>query len=134
MNITNPGFLIGIFFYLSLMNFQIDKEDNFTIIKLLADKLDVHTAPLLKSEVVVVAGTGEKNILLDLTNCKYCDSAGLNAIITANRLCKNSDGVMLVSGVQEKVEHLLTISQLDKTLNINYNIKLSKEAILALIK
>jgi len=104
------------------MEFKIEKRENYTLIQVVSDKIDIHLAPLLKSEVVLVSGAGEKNIILDISNSTYCDSEGLNAILIANRLCKNSNGFLVVGGVHEKIDHLITISQLDKVLNIAYNI------------
>ena len=75
------------------MDFKIDKLDGFTLVQVLKEKLDTHVAPTLKSELVLLAGNGEKNILLDLGKCTYCDSSGLSAILVANRLCKNADGI-----------------------------------------
>jgi len=105
------------------MDFKIDKQDNFTQIQVVVDKLDTHIAPSLKSELVLIAGNGEKNIILDLSNCRYCDSSGLSAILVANRLCKNANGTFVLSGLQTAVERLITISQLDTVLNITDTIE-----------
>ena len=104
------------------MEFKIEKLDNFTQIEVLIDKLDTHIAPSLKSELVLIAGNGENNIILDLSNCRYCDSSGLSAILVANRLCKNANGVFVLSGLQTAVERLITISQLDTVLNITKSV------------
>ncbi|MDA3866611.1 MAG: STAS domain-containing protein [Salinivirgaceae bacterium] len=100
------------------MDFKIEKKDKFTEIQVMVDKLDTHIAPSLKSELVLIAGNGEKNIILDLSNARYCDSSGLSAILVANRLCKNANGVFILSSLQTAVERLITISQLDTVLNI----------------
>ena len=100
------------------MEFKIDKFENHTLIKVLEEKLDTHSAPTLKSELVLISGNGEKNIILDLANCRYCDSSGLSAILVANRLCKNGNGIFILTGLNEAVERLITISQLDTVLNI----------------
>lgn len=105
------------------MEFQIDKFENHTLIKVLEEKLDTHVAPTLKSELVLVSGNGEKNIILDLSNCRYCDSSGLSAILVANRLCKNSSGTFVLTGLNDAVERLITISQLDTVLNITGSVK-----------
>ena len=86
--------------------------------KNLEEKLDTHIAPTLKSELVLVSGNGEKNIILDLSKCRYCDSSGLSAILVANRLCKNANGTFVLTGLNDAVERLITISQLDTVLNI----------------
>lgn len=100
------------------MEFKIEKFENHTLIKVLEEKLDTHIAPNLKSELVLISGNGEKNIILDLSNCRYCDSSGLSAILVANRLCKNGNGIFVLAGLNEAVERLITISQLDTVLNI----------------
>ena len=105
------------------MEFQIDKLDNYTLIKVLEEKLDTHIAPTLKSELVLVSGNGEKNIMLDLNNVRYCDSSGLSAILVANRLCKNANGTFVLTGLNEAVERLITISQLDTVLNITNTVE-----------
>jgi len=103
------------------MDFKIDKLDNHTVIEVLEEKLDTNVAPSLKSELVLISGNGEKNIVLDMRNCRYCDSSGLSAILVANRLCKNANGTFVLTGLTDAVERLITISQLDTVLNIAYS-------------
>lgn len=111
------------------MEFKINKNDNYTLIEVLVDKLDSHIAPSLKSELVLISGNKEKNIILDLSNCRYCDSSGLSAILVANRLCKNASGVFVLTGLQTAVERLITISQLDTVLNIANSVEKAQEII-----
>ena len=100
------------------MDFKIDKKEQYTLIQVMVEKLDTHVAPALKSELVLIAGNGEKNLILDLKNCRYCDSSGLSAILVASRLCKNASGKFVLTGLNEPVERLITISQLDTVLTI----------------
>ena len=100
------------------MDFNIENRNNSTLIQVKTEKLDTHIAPALKSELVLVSGKGEKNIILDLEQCQYCDSSGLSAILVANRLCKNAGGTFVLCGLNDAVERLITISQLDTVLNI----------------
>jgi len=109
------------------MEFNIEKKDNYTLIQVLEEKLDTHIAPTLKSELVLISGNGEKNIILDLSNCRYCDSSGLSAILVANRLCKNANGTFVLTGLNEAVERLITISQLDTVLNITPTVNEGEE-------
>lgn len=103
------------------MEFKISKLENYSLIEVLEEKLDTNIAPTLKSELVLISGNGERNIILDLTNCRYCDSSGLSAILVANRLCKNANGTFVLTGLTDAVERLITISQLDTVLNIAYS-------------
>jgi len=104
------------------MSFNIDKKDNYTVIKVTSEKLDTLLAPSLKSELVVLNTDGVKNIIIDLTDARYCDSSGLSAILVANRLCKNSNGKFVLTGLQEPVKKLIIISQLDSILTITENL------------
>jgi anti-sigma B factor antagonist len=105
------------------MEFKIEKLKNYTLIQVLEEKLDTHIAPTLKSELVLISGNGEKNIVLDLSKCRYCDSSGLSAILVANRLCKNASGMFVLTGLNDAVERLITISQLDTVLNISGSVE-----------
>ena len=105
------------------MDFKVEQQPNYTLIRVLHEKLDTHVAPSLKSELVLISGNGEKNIILDLTKCRYCDSSGLSSILVANRLCKNSGGMFVLTGLNDAVERLITISQLDTVLNITMNLE-----------
>ena len=100
------------------MQFNIDKNEKYTVITLHAEKLDSNLAPTLKSELVILNNDGVKNIIMDLTSTRYSDSSGLSAILVANRLCKNSQGSFILTGLQAPVKKLITISQLDTILNI----------------
>ncbi|MBK9478537.1 MAG: STAS domain-containing protein [Bacteroidetes bacterium] len=100
------------------MNFQIEKKEKYTLIKVLIEKLDNNVSPSLKSELVVLTTEGVKNIVMDLTAVRYCDSSGLSAILVANRLCKNANGSFVLCSIQEAVKKLISISQLDSILKI----------------
>lgn len=100
------------------MNFRTEQKEKYTLVSLLAEKLDGTISPALKSEFVMVNAGGGKNIVFDLTKTRYCDSSGLSAILVGNRLCKNAGGSFIICGVQDTVKKLITISQLDSILNI----------------
>lgn len=104
------------------MEFKVDKQSNYTLVKVLKNKLDTHIAPNLKAELVLINGNGEKNIVMDLSECEYCDSSGLSAILVANRLCKNSKGSFVLTGIRDAVDRLIAISQLDSVLNITNSV------------
>lgn len=89
----------------------------------MVERLDTYIAPTLKSELLLISGKGEKNIILDLCNCKYCDASGFAAVLVGNRLCHNSGGVFVISGLNGAFKELITISQLDSVLNITDSVQ-----------
>jgi anti-sigma B factor antagonist len=100
------------------MAFEIQDKKNYTLVKVLTEKLDTNNAPDLKSEFVVLMSKGVKNIILDLSGCDYCDSSGLRAILVGNRLCDDAVGTFVIFGLHPDVETLIRISMLHTVLFI----------------
>lgn len=100
------------------MNFEVIEGEKYTLLKSKVEKLDTNYAPELKSELVLINKNGIRNIIIDLSDTRYCDSSGLSAILVANRLCKGAEGTFVLTGLQDPVMKLVTISQLHTVLNI----------------
>lgn len=105
------------------MNFETTQNKNEAVVKTNVDKLDASNAPELKAELLLLNKNGVNKIVIDLSSTKYCDSSGLSAILTANRLCKDTNGHFVLCGLQENVFKLIQIAQLDKVLSISENQK-----------
>jgi anti-sigma B factor antagonist len=102
----------------SRMKFAQEKTEHYTILKVMSEKLDNSVSPDLKSEFLLLNKEGVCNIILDLTETRYCDSSGLSSVLVANRLCKNDNGTLVLVGLQPSVRKLITISQLESVLQI----------------
>lgn len=100
------------------MNFDQQKNENYTLVNTLVEKVDASNAPELKALFLLLNKNSVNNIVLDLSKSKYCDSSGLSAILIGNRLCKDSGGVFVLAGLQPNVKKLIEISQLQSVLNI----------------
>lgn len=111
------------------MNFETTQNKNEAVVKTNVDKLDASNAPELKAELLLLNKNGVNKIVIDLSSTKYCDSSGLSAILTANRLCKDTNGQFVLCGLQENVYKLIQIAQLDKVLSISENQKEAFEVI-----
>jgi anti-sigma B factor antagonist len=111
------------------MDFEIIKAKGYILISVLSDRLDTNIAPDLKSELVLLNSNGEKNIILDVGNCTYCDSSGLSAILVANRLCEDAYGTFILTGLQADVEQIIRISMLHTVLVITKAVEEAEELI-----
>lgn len=100
------------------MHFTLDKTEKYVVVKLHEQKLNTLIAAELKSELLLLNTQGYNNIILDLIESLYCDSSGLSAILVGNRLCRNSNGLFVITGLSDTVRKLVQISQLDQVLNI----------------
>lgn len=104
------------------MHFTLDKTEKYVIMKLHEQKLNTLIAAELKSELLLLNTQGYSSIILDLTESQYCDSSGLSAILVGNRLCRNSNGAFVITGLSDSVIKLVQISQLDQVLNISQSV------------
>ena len=111
------------------MKYSIDKQEHYNLIQINEDKLDTIVAPELKSEFVKINAEGVKNVVLDLSSVKYIDSSGLSSVLVANRLCDNSNGKLIITGVTDHVMKLLKISQLDSVLTLLKTIEEARDSI-----
>ena len=105
------------------MNFSVRKEESFSCIKVLKERLDSFIAPELKAELVMLASSHEHNLILDLSDCNYCDSSGLSAILVGNRLCEEAEGTFIICNLSQNVERLVKLAMLDLILLITANLE-----------
>lgn len=100
------------------MKFEVEKEEKYTIFRLLETNLNSLMAPLLKSEFVMLNSEGVRNLIFDMSDIQFVDSSGLSAILTANRLWKDN-GLFVLTGIKHpNVIKLIDISRLNSVLTI----------------
>ena len=112
------------------MNFVVRKEEGFSIIQVVRDRLDSFVSPELKAELVMLSNKQEINIILDLVNCVYCDSSGLSAILFGNRICEEASGTFLICNLSRNVEKLIKLAMLDSILTIETNVEEAEKLLL----
>ena len=100
------------------MKFTVDKHEKYVLIKLNENKLNSIISPQLKSELILSNTEGQRNIILDLSNVEYSDSSGLSSLLVGHRICKNSEGIFILTGINENISRLIAISQLENILNV----------------
>lgn len=98
------------------MKFTADKHEKYVVLKLNESKFTNDNTPALKSEFVMLNTEGFRNIVLDISAIKECnDSQDLSCLLAGDRLCKNSDGLFIVTGTQPAVANIVKISNLHQT-------------------
>lgn len=100
------------------MKFTVDKHEKYILLKLNEGKLNSLISPQLKSELILMNTEGQRNIVFDLSQVKFADSSGLSSLLVGHRLCKNAAGIFVLTGLNDAVSRLVTISQLDSVLSI----------------
>jgi anti-sigma B factor antagonist len=99
------------------MEFVVDNQDKYTLLKVEAEKLTSKQAPDVKAQFVLLNSEAVRNIILDLSSVQYCDSSGLSAILVGSRFCESANRSFVIAGITDLVNKIITISQLDKVLH-----------------
>ena len=101
------------------MKFSVDKHEKYVVIKLREPKFTTDNTPRLKSEFILLNAEGYCNIVLDLSAVKQCDdSQDLSSLLVGDRLCKNANGLFIITGVNPAISNLLEMSSLNQRLNL----------------
>ena len=109
------------------MPFEIIKKTNCAIVKVRVEKLDAIEASALKAEFVMLNNQGEKNLIVDMSECDYCDSSGLRSFLVANRLCNDAIGALIIAGLKPDVDTVFRISTLHTVLLITKTVEEAEE-------
>lgn len=95
------------------MKFDIHQEDQYSVLTPSGEKLDSSVAPDMKSNIIYLSSTNESgHLILDLSKITFADSSGLSSLLLANRLYRDSDRMLVLCGLNEKIKKLIDISQL----------------------
>lgn len=99
-------------------SYLIEGKEKFTHIQIHESRFTAKIAPELKNELVKLEKQGVKNIIFDLSSVAYCDSSALSAILIANKMCSDNNGLMVLCNVSPNVMKLIEISKLQDLLTI----------------
>ncbi|WP_096438485.1 STAS domain-containing protein [Alteribacter populi] len=101
------------------MNLQVDiQEKEQTAHVFLQGEIDVYTVPKLKEELIPLAEESGRKIIVDLSSVNYIDSTGLGVFIGALKATDQSGSTLTITGVNDRVERLFTITGLDEVIDI----------------
>lgn len=110
------------------MNFTVINHTNYSIISSEVDKLNSTNASELKTSILNLNKENVSHLIIDLSKTSYCDSSGLSALLSANRLCKNSNGKFILTGLQPNVKKMIEIAQLNRVLSITETLEEAEKA------
>ncbi len=99
----------------------IDSKENDTDVFKLIGRLDSNTSPDLEKKIFIAIENGAINMILDFENLDYISSAGLRVILKATKNLKRSDGMIVLSSMQDYVKEVFEIAGFDSFLPIAPN-------------
>ena len=101
------------------MNLTTERSQNVAVVRVKEARL---TYPLLSDFANTVASliaNGEKKVLLDLSTVSYVDSATIGCLMDLYRQATAIGGTLKLSGVQKRVETMLTMTGAQNFLQIH---------------
>ena len=101
------------------MNLTTDRHPGVVIGRVNETRL---TYPLLSdfaNSITSLIGAGERKVLLDLTAVAYVDSATIGCLMDLYRQATAAAGALKLSGVQKRVETMLTMTGAQNFLEIH---------------
>ena len=100
------------------MNLTTDRNHDISIVRVNEARLMYPLLPEFAGAVMPLIGTGSK-VLLDLSTVTYVDSATIGCLMDLYRQVTAAGGALKLSGVQKRVETMLTMTGAQNFLEIH---------------
>jgi anti-sigma B factor antagonist len=91
---------------------------NIAIVDLGGGITSGETASLLRNKIKELTAAGHKNVLLNLRDVTYVDSAGMGEMVAACTTLRNLGGDLKLVNPQERVTYLLRVTKLTTIFDI----------------
>src|SRR5690606_27151203 len=100
------------------MRYTIEKHERYVIVEPLRDLIDAKAAHFLKGEFMLRNTSGQRNIVLDLSQVETIDEDGIRMGLLAHRLCKSVGGLFIVTGLNSGIQQMFRAANLDNHFRI----------------
>ena len=81
-------------------------------------EIDVYTSPQLKQDIVRIAESGIKLLIISLAKVDYLDSTGLGVLIGGLKRLRESSGNVVIVGPSMRILRIFEITGIDKIFGI----------------
>jgi anti-sigma B factor antagonist len=83
----------------------------------LEGRLNMVSAPQLKTAITELVEAGRTHVLVDLTGVGFMDSSGLGVLIAGLKRARQDGGDLRITGVTQQVATVLQLTNLDRVLH-----------------
>lgn len=104
------------------LNVSTQQQDNHVVIAATGE-IDLHTAPRLETELTDQIRAGVGQLIVDLRDVEFCDSTGVNVLLSAMRRAHEHGGGLSLVGPQPPVRKVLGITGLDSVFAVRDSIE-----------
>ncbi len=101
------------------MNLTTDHTQGIAVVRVGEARLMYPLLSEFSNTVTSLIGGGERKVLLDLSNVTYVDSATIGCLMDLYRQATAGGGALKLTGVQKRVETMLTMTGAQNFLEIH---------------
>ena len=101
------------------MNLATDRSQGVAIVRIHEARLMYPLLSEFANTVTTLLGAGERKVLLDMSAVTYVDSATIGCLMDLYRQASAAGGALKLSGVQKRVETMLTMTGAQNFLEIH---------------
>ncbi|MFB9963775.1 STAS domain-containing protein [Sinosporangium siamense] len=85
----------------------------------IAGEIDLYTAPRLQSEFTRLLQEGPTRVVIDMSAVDFCDSTGMNVLLSALKRLKERGGALEVAAPRPAVRKILQVTGLDSVFTVH---------------
>lgn len=93
---------------------RVTHRDGTSAVVEIRGELDVHTAAELRTTLIGLADEGCTWLVADFSGVRFCDAAGLGALVAASNRVRGNGGALRLTGVRPAQRRILQITRLDE--------------------
>ncbi|MEU6713839.1 STAS domain-containing protein [Nonomuraea purpurea] len=82
-------------------------------------EIDLYTAPQLQSEFTRLLQDGPSRVVIDMSAVDFCDSTGMNVLLSALKRMKEQGGALEVAAPRPAVRKILQVTGLDSVFTVH---------------
>src|SRR5512134_3649164 len=101
------------------MNITTDRTNNVAVIRIGEARLMYPLLSEFSSAVTQLIASGERRVVVDLSSVGYVDSATIGCLMDLYRQANAAGGALKLSGVQKRVETMLTMTGAQNFLEVH---------------
>ncbi len=113
------------------MQFSLEPRGDALIVRVHAAKLTYPVLSTFFAEVRALVADGARKLVLDLEAVTYIDSATIGCLVEIHRLLEDHGGAVKLSGLQRRVETMLSMTGVHKIVQVY---RVEAEALAAFVR
>ncbi len=97
------------------VDFSVELVEGVPVVAV-PEEIDITNADGLRAALGQAASTGHRTLVVDMTRTRFCDSAGIHALVDAHKRVQAEGGQVLVAVSGAAVPRIFEITGVDRVL------------------